>query len=243
MGTPVGGAVVGTVAAAAGGVVAVGVVVRGLARHADRSASYCCSARSSDDLSKLSCVWAREVADRFAAFVASTCRRVARSMSWALSSEASAASTLLPPISLFSVAVCWASVAWRCARVWRATVSSIRASTCPGWTWSPTFTSTSVTVPPSAKPRLWRPPGAMEPDADTASATVPRSTTTVGGPVSLLPEQLTATTVIATMRTRAVAMSRIVRRLPCKPPRPRRDVRAHGTSFFFDNGERLGGYW
>jgi hypothetical protein len=94
-------------------------------------------------------------------------------------------------------------------------VSSIRASNWPGWTWSPTLTSTCVTVPPSAKPRLCRPPGAIEPDADTASATVPRSTVTVGGPVSSPVWQLTATRLIATTRIRAIAMSRIVRRRRC----------------------------
>ena len=154
---------------------------------------------------------ATSLADRLAEFVASTCRRVARSMSWALSSEACAASTVLPPSSLFSVAICWLRVAWRWARVWRATVSSIRASTWPGWTRSPTLTSTCLTVPPSANPRLCRPDGAMEPDADTARATVPRSTVTVGGPGSSLPVQLTATTEIATMRITAIATSRSLR--------------------------------
>ena len=93
-------------------------------------------------------------------------------------------------------------------------MSSIRASTCPGWTWSPTFTSTCADGAAVGEAEALRPPGAMEPDADTASATVPRSTTTVGGPVSLFAVQLTATTVIATMRTRAIATSRIIRRRP-----------------------------
>ena len=139
-GVPVGTGAVGAGATAAW--VGVAVVVRGLAWHESRSASSCCSARSSDCSSKLSCVRARAVADRFDAFVASTWRRVARSMSCALSSDACAASTELPPMSLFSVASCWSSVASRCASVWRATVSSIRASSWPGWTWSPTLTST-----------------------------------------------------------------------------------------------------
>ena len=158
----------------------VGVVVRGLALHDDRSARSWSSARFSDDSSNRSWVRACDVADRFDAFVASTCLRVAASASRAWFSVACACSTLVPPRSLSSVASCWLSVAWRCASVWRATVSSIRASVWPGCTRSPTLTITCVTVPPSAKPRFCFPEGAMDPDADTASATVPRSTRTVG---------------------------------------------------------------
>ena len=180
-------AVVGATAAWVGA--AVVVVARGLARHATgrrRAAprpgpAPTCRSRAACGRGR----WRTGSAE----FVASTCRRGRPLDVRALSSEACAASTVLPPSSLFSVAICWLRVAWRWARVWRATVSSIRASTWPGWTRSPTLTSTCVTVPPSANPRLCLPAGAMEPDADTARATVPRSTVTVGGPGSSLPMQ------------------------------------------------------
>ena len=53
----------------------------------------------------------------------------------------------------------------------------------------------------------------MDPDADTARATVPRSTRTVGPVAFWPPRQLTATTLMATTRTRAIAASRRNRRL------------------------------
>jgi len=76
-----------------------------------------------------------------------------------------------------------ASALWRLAtaitRFDRAVVGSSVASTCPARTWSPTATSTAVTVPLAVKFSLASVAGLMLPEAVTLSWTMPRCTVTV----------------------------------------------------------------
>ena len=189
------------------------VVVRGLDRHDDRSALSWSSARFSDDSSNCSWVRARSVAERFAAFVASTCDSVAFWASRAWFRLACAAGTALPPCSFASVAACWSSV----ASLLRQGLAGDRVVD-PGERLARRDPVTHLdqhladrAAVGEAQALLAR--GRDVPDAFTASATVPRSTRTVGCPGLLFDMQLTATRVMATIRTSAMAASRITRRL------------------------------
>jgi hypothetical protein len=65
------------------------------------------------------------------------------------------------------------------SRFARAVVGSIVASTSPALTWSPTTTSTAVTVPLAVKFSLTAVAGLILPEAVTLSWTMPRCTVTV----------------------------------------------------------------